>query len=391
MEAEDKITRAKVHLQKENPFFAYLVMNLKIKQGDKITKTICVDAKGNLEYNKKWVDKLDFEELKGVLIHEVLHIALEHFLRDTKKEQELYNIASDLVINDILVNNSFKLPDGLVPYNNEFKFTEKFTIEDLDKKSADEVYYELVKSGIFKQKKTLIIFSNKRFDGHLKTDKDGKEKEEQDKEKRKWNRILTEATIYARQQGKLPKGIERVVDLVLNEKVNWKALLYKYITRELPFDYTYNYPSKKSQAIGIYMPSVLRENLEIAVSVDTSGSISQNELSDFLSEIINIAKSFNNINMKLIICDAKIQNVYEVKNGNLETIKNLKIEGGGGTSHEPVYEYVKEKLPNTKFIINFTDGYTTFPENTNLRTIWVITKGGIDKGHIPFGEVIQLE
>jgi predicted metal-dependent peptidase len=92
----------------------------------------------------------------------------------------------------------------------------------------------------------------------------------------------------------------------------------------------------------------------------------------------------------LIVCDCEIKDVYEIKNGTIDTILNLKIKGGGGTSHIPVYEYVKSNLPNTKFIINFTDGYTTFPIDESIRTIWVLTKNGIDESNIPFGEVIKL-
>ena len=73
MKVEDKIIRAKVHLQAQNPFFAYLVMNLKIKE-DKTISSMAVDNTGNLYYNSKWVDKLSDNEIKGVLSHEVLHL-----------------------------------------------------------------------------------------------------------------------------------------------------------------------------------------------------------------------------------------------------------------------------------------------------------------------------
>lgn len=398
MDAGQRIIRAKVHLQRENPFFAYLVMNLSIKEVKEI-ESMGVDEYGNLVYNPDWIDKLTDNELKGVLCHEVMHLALEHFPRGVNKEHETYNISSDLVINNILTNNNFTLPKGLVPYNNEFEFKDcnpPFTIEELDKKSADEVYNELMKHK--PKEKEIKGYGKMRFDEH-KYGKSGKGKDtgkdKTDKEKKenkdKWKRVFTEASIYAKQQGRLPSGMEKLVELVLNEKISWKNLLYKYITRELPYDYTYNYPSKKSVSTGIYMPSVLRENINIVVAVDTSGSIGQSELSEFLSEIVNIAKSFSNISMKLIVCDCEIKDVYEVRNGSIETILNLKIRGGGGTSHIPVYDYVKENLPNTKFIINFTDGYTSFPESESIRTIWVLTKNGCNEEHIPFGEVIKLD
>jgi len=366
-------------------------MNLKVVERDDIP-SMAVDNKGNLFYNSKWVDKLTDGQIKGVLIHEVLHIALEHLIRGMNKEHEIYNIAGDLVINNILVSNNFELPKGLIPYQNEFEFNPKLIITDLDKKSADEVYNELMANE--QVKKAVGQKSGCGFDEHIyskdgkgNTDKDGDLKQT----KKKWNRLLSEASVYAKQQGKLPQGMDRHIDTLLNEKINWKSILYKYITRELPYDYTYNRPSKKSRATGIYLPSVLRESIDIVVSIDTSGSISQTELSEFLGEIIGIAKSFNNIAMKLIVCDSDIKEVYDIRNGSIATIQNLKIKGGGGTSHKPIYDYISENLPNTKFVINFTDGYTDFPDYESTRTIWVITSNGCEESYLPFGEYIKLD
>jgi len=322
--------------------------------------------------------------------------SVQHFLRDKERHKEVFNIATDLVINNILVSNDFQLPSGLVPYNNQFEICKGFTIKDLDKKIAEEVYNELMKSGKI-QFKEVLGFGNKRFDKHLENnDKGGggirkDKRKETEEQERKWKRIISEASVYAKQRGDLPSNIERLVDLVLQEKINWKQLLYQYITRELPFDYTYNYPSKKSISSGFYMPSMLRENINVVVSVDTSGSISQNELSEFLVEIINISKSFNNLSVTLIVCDAEIKEVYKVENGNIDTIKNLKIYGGGGTSHIPIYDYIREKLPETKFVINFTDGFSEFPDREEVRTIWVITKNGCKEEDLPFGNVIKLD
>ena len=390
MKTADKIVRAKVHLQTENPFFAYLVMNLKVKEVEEID-SIGVSNNGDLVYNKKWVDNLSDSELKGVLSHEVLHLVFEHFARGENKNHQIYNIATDLVINNILINSNIKLPRGLTPYNNSYTFKNPpFTIENLDKKSADEVYEEIKKH--LPKEKELKKLNQSRFDKHT-FGKSGQKTDlkEQRKLKKKWNKVLSEASVYAKQKGKLPQGMERIVELMLNDKVSWKSILYKYITRELPFDYTYNRPSKRSVATGIYLPSVLRENIEVVISIDTSGSISQKELSEFLVEIVNISKSFNNISMKLIVCDSEIKDVFEIRNGSIDTILNLKIHGGGGTSHIPIYDYVAEHLSNTKFIINFTDGYTRFPSEESIKTIWVITKGGCDEERLPFGEVIKLE
>jgi len=83
--------------------------------------------------------------------------------------------------------------------------------------------------------------------------------------------------------------------------------------------------------------------------------------------------------------------VYRVANGDIAKIQNLTIRGGGGTSHLPVYDYVRENLPQTKFLINFTDGYTDFPKHEEVRTIWVLTKNSCKDENIPFGDIIRME
>ena len=124
------------------------------------------------------------------------------------------------------------------------------------------------------------------------------------------------------------------------------------------------------------------------VSVDTSGSISQEDLTDFMTEVVNIAKSFNNLKMTVMICDCEIKEVLEVRNGNIDALLNLKMRGGGGTSHIPIYDKIINEYPETKFLIAFTDGFTDFPETELIRTIWVLPKDA--NKNIPFGEVIEI-
>lgn len=390
MDAKNKIIRAKVKLQKDNPFFAYLVMNLRFSEDESIG-SIGVNIKGDCKYNTKFIESMSDESLKGILAHEVLHLVLQHLDRENNRDGKIFNIACDLVINNILINSNFTLPNesgGLIPYNNKFQFPNFEWIEDLDKKTAEQVYDEILKNPKLTSKISISDLDGKRFDKHIQGEGTAKEFTEN---KDKWKKAFSEANCYAKQQGKLPKGMERLLDVILNERVNWKQLLYKYLTRTLPYDYTYTRPSKKSISSGFYMPSILRENIEVVVSVDTSGSISVAEMGEFLGEIINIARSFNNIKIKLIVCDCEIKEVYDFSGNDIDTIMNLKFSGGGGTSHIPVYDYIKENLPNTKLLINFTDGYTDFPDDESVKTIWLLTKNGCDESKIPFGDIIKWE
>ena len=391
-----QITRSKVALQNEKPFFAYLIMNMKFIKKEEV-KSIGVDAFGNCYYNSKFIEKLSEEELKGVLAHEVLHLVLEHLQQGKNLNSKIHNIACDLCINDLLITNGFRLASGgLIPtYNHDYTFNNSdgttITISEIDKKTSIVIYHELLKY-LKENDKLTNSEDKKRFDKHIEGD--GKPLSEAQKQeiKNKWKKAVSEASTYAREKGTMPDGLGLFVDGLLNEKVNWKSLLYKYLTKTIPFDYSYNRPSKRSFSVGVYMPIMRKESIEIVVSLDTSGSIQKEELTEFMSEINGIAKSFNNLSMKLIVCDSEIKDIYTIGNGDNEKINELVIKGGGGTSHKPVYDYVTTHLPNTKLLVNFTDGYTDFDElDESVNTLWVICKNGVDTNKIPFGEVIKLD
>lgn len=443
MEAKDKIIKGRVLLQKSNPFFSYLVMHLKPKNEENMVFGGGVDIQGNLYYKKEFIDGLDVEQTKTFLCHEVMHLALEHLKRKQDRQKEIYNIACDLVVNDMLITNDFKtIKSGLIPENHTFIIGNN-KIKHINEKPMEEIYNEVYKI-LKKHMKKVSSLSSSRFDNHEHSngsgqgksdgeddkkgsgsgqkgknnkDKDNKEsngtgsgqQNEQDNQSNEkeskqgrvfgenikqkaqdWKKILTEAYTFAKMQGNVPNGVERMVDGLLESKLNWKELLYKYIIKEIPYDYTYSYPHKKSASVGVYMPSVVRETVDIMIAIDTSGSISQEELKEFLSEIIAIAKSFSNVRMTLIVADCKVHKVYEVCNGNIEKIKSLKMVGGGGTSHIPVYDWILKNKPNARLLVAFTDGWTDYPDREEIRTLWVICKDGVDKSHVPFGQIIKL-
>ena len=399
MIAKEKLIKSRIRLGYDKPFFAYLLLNLNFIENKEI-KTMGVDARGNLYYNPEFVDSLSIEELHFVLCHEILHCCFEHLIRIKQRDAELWNICADLVINDLLLSNGFTpFKDGLMPYNHSFTL-QNIILNDLDKKMAetiyDGLYNKLPKMSISELSALMDGKGNgKRFDVHFISDgslenMSEKEKDELKKLADKWKEKLVKASTYAKQRGNLPCGMERIIGELLTEKINWKALLYRYITNELPCDYSYLRPSRRSQATGFYMPSIIKENIEIVVAIDTSGSINRNELTEFLTEIVGISKSVNNLKMTALICDAEIQDVLTIENGNINILLETKIKGGGGTSHLPVYDWIQENKPTTKLLINFTDGFTEFPNNEITKTLWVICSGGCQNENIPFGEIVRL-
>jgi len=464
MSVEDRITRAKIQMQKKQPFFAYLLMHLNIKKVDDswfeaLKKqlpeladlvgrpfTMGVDNYGNMYYSEKWVKSLTERELEGVMCHEVMHCALEHMDRTGVRNHQIANIAQDMVVNDIVMSckedsryssdrKMFDLPkEGIIP---DEKHTCRLgkppkyicVVKDVNKKPYEEVYDEIYpkipkikisisgmgqgdgkgqgqsgqggnqgKQGKGKSKPG----AGGGFDIHIRRPPKGKGKGKDGKKGKgkkgkggcgnDWKTIIAEAATYAKQRGQLPAGMERRIDGLLESKINWQTLLWKFLTREIPYDYTYSRPHKKSISAGFYMPSVMRENIEIMVAVDTSGSIGDDELKDFLSEIVAMARSFRNVRMTMLVCDADIQNVHTVENGNIERIMSLEMKGGGGTDHRPVFKWIRENKPMTRVLMCLTDGYTAFPAKIpNFSVIWVLSKNSVPETDIPFGHTVKIE
>lgn len=401
-EAKEMITRVKIQLQKQKPFFAYLLLNLNYIEKKEIP-TMAVDNHNNLYYNPDWVRGLSEDECSGVITHELMHVVLNHLTRTESRDALLFNYACDVVVNHILISNDFQLPKGgLIPSNNEITFC-NVNIKDIDKKSAEVVYDEIT-SKLKKTKQNMQTIADSRFDEHITDDlKNGKDSkgnplnEKQIKEIKdninKWKRLLVESATYSRTIGQMPNGMSRCIDKIFNEKINWRNLLYRFITNSIPIDFSYAKPSKRSLASKFYMPHMKKEELQVFIAIDSSGSVQQSELSEFLSEMVSISKSFSNIKMYVVSCDCAIQEVLEVSNGSVQTVLDIKIKGGGGTSVKPIADLIENDYPSTKILIYFTDGFIDHYDFNSkpYKTIWVVSqKGSIETPEQNGGEVIKL-
>ena len=410
LNTEERISRARIQLQKSNSFWAYLSLFLKFKEckkGEMLQDTMGIDPRGNVHYVKEFIDKLNDDELIGLITHEVCHIVFLTQLRQGNRDPTGWNIASDLTINTILKNNNFKLPEGgVIPdHNNELNIGSKI-IKDCDKKIAEEIYDELPK---IKMKSCVFTIADgknkgkelgKAIDVHLEgKGKDGKGKNGKElspNEKRalekEWNRRVQEALIASKMRGDIPAGLERLVEQLHKEQIDWKSLLQNFITNQIPYDYSYHAPSKKSISCGVYMPCILKEKIEIALMIDLSGSIGHKEYADFISEVIGICRAYQErITMRVFSHDVDCYDNGIIENGNIEKVKKMQLKGGGGTSFETPLKYLKDNNIAPKCLIWLTDGYGDSFEKPNFPILWVLTKDGSDELLKDSGQVIKLK
>ena len=406
MTAKEKLKKNRILLVRKKLFFGYLALHLRLVERPEVG-TAAVDFKGNMYYCPEYIEKLSDVHTQFTVAHEVMHLALGHDFREGNrnaivmtpdgKPVKLWNIAGDLVINTILADAKFEIPQNVLAHSKEER-------DKVRGKTTEQVYDELLKK--MKQNKQVVQamaaklvdnheFSNKMNSGKGKGKKSkgqGIGESELRKWQQKWKSKVAEAAIRAKQQGKLPAGLERVIDMVLGpSKLNWKQQLLKFIQEFIPYDYTYLKPSKHSLTTGYYMPSTRKEFLEVVVGVDTSASIDDKDLEEFLREVIAIAKSHDQIKMWVIPCDAEVQGVYPVQNGNIKQIMSIEMKGDGGTNFKPVFEHIDEHIRNCRILVYLTDGYGDFPEHQpRYHTIWVVNKEGRESKEFPFGTVLRL-
>lgn len=406
----ERFTRAIADLQVDQPFFAHLAVRLNpVQSDDLLIPTMGVDAKGTLFFNEKFVMGLDQDEVMGTVCHETLHVALLHMLRLGNRIPVLANVAMDCVVNMMVWKSGLRLPDGTVEVNTSDDEAHpiidknRFVIEKVSEKDWETVYEELLSQMRGKgmnpsdyEGKTLKV----QFDNHMFGNGEEMSDQQRREMEQKWQGALADAATYAKQQGKLPAGMQRIVDGILKPKVSWKQLLLKYLRPHLsPVDWTYQRPHRKSQALEVFLPNTLKESCMIEVIVDTSGSISQKDLTEFLTEIVAIAQSMNHLKMWVNFVDTEIADGarYEVENGDIPAILAMKPQGGGGTDMEAGLDYIKEHNQSIPVAIVLTDGYTSFNRKRHdypFDVIWVITREGISKESmrkIPYGQTVKMD
>ncbi len=187
-------------------------------------------------------------------------------------------------------------------------------------------------------------------------------------------------------QGILPASIERQLQEISQSQIDWRSYLWRYLV-QTPTDFQ-GY-DRRFIGRGLYLDTVAGESVQVFACVDTSGSIDNQELQLFLSEVVGILGSYPHVKCELYYADADVYGPFSLTFN--QTIP--KPQGGGGTSFIPFFEKVEEdRDPNLEGVcVYLTDGYGTFPNRKpELPTLWVITPGGLNLNEIPFGEAVKL-
>lgn len=404
-----RISQSRTKLLGRLPFFGRLALKLRprLSRPHEGVDTAAVAQDGTMIFNADFAKTLSDPQLCFVVCHEVLHPAMLYFDRMQGRIPKLWNMAHDYAINLIIKH----MADVNIELLDDCLCDSKYTDW-----SGEEIYDDLLKDAV------LVTFAQTgegqgggmpgrgkgndptkdplNGDGRndLADSEDGKKANGGDKGAK--NRLDTDwrISIVAAAQaheatkgrGSLPGSLRRLIDEITDPKVDWREQLSRWVGENGRLqDYTYARPSRRSESVGQYMPSLKKYGFApITVMVDTSGSIGDRMLKEGLTEIQGVCEDLG-IGVRAMIIDAALHSDVE----NIEDVQELAehLAGGGGSDFNPAFEKLQQEGYDG-VVIAFTDGDICVPavKPENLRgVLWCIYEGC----HAPteaWGETIMI-
>jgi len=334
-----------------------------------------------LHANSDFLAHANIEELAFVFANGAMHAALAHDNRKNNRSGWLWQTATDFAINDMLVQNGLTLPEG-AQYRKRFHGM-----------YAEEIYAEL--------KEDMLRDGELEYEADTGADVQNDAQNEEESERFEANsfeqiqeEVLAEK-LFAEEalslllseesKGERYESMERFFTLQNRGKINWREELKAALDTHYRDDFRLIPPNKKYLHQGIYIPSSYSERFSLVIAVDSSGSVDEELLGTFLSEVDFLMSQIQNYKIELLVCDDRIRSHETFYSG--ESLA-CKIIGGGGTDFRPVFDFVQNELYLCDLILYFTDMEGTFPAEAPSQTVKWVTK---NQKEPPFGELLLLD
>lgn len=389
---KDRVTKARVKLLLQHPFFGNLATRLKIVDATDRLPTAAVDGR-NLFINRDFVHALSDGELMFLIGHEVMHCVFEHMLRRGDRNPQVWNMAGDYVINLLLERDKIGDVIRKVDILLDRKFADMTTEQVYDKLMEDSVTIKM----------PLDVHMDLTSGDGSEGDSDGNGvevfvpggKKMSEEERKALQDEIKNAVLQAAQAagaGKVPAAVARMIQELTAPKLNWKDLLRIQLESMIRNDYSFTRPSRKGWHTGAVLPGMLPgEEVEVHVAVDTSGSISEEMVREFLSEVKGIMDNYDAWNIRVWCFDTAIHADESFSSDNGDDIRTYQPGGGGGTDFMVNWEYMKQQDMEPKQLVVFTDGYPygEWGDKDFCDTLWVINSGRDITA--PFGVTVQYE
>ena len=382
------LVTARVGLLLKASFFGNLATRLKLVNADEWCGTAATDGR-NFYYNTRFIEMLKPKEVEFLFGHEVLHCVYDHMGRGGDRDHQLWNIANDYCVNADLKKHRVGEFITSVPCLYEEKY---------EGKSSEEIYDILYEKA---DKISINSLIDKLLDEHLDGESggegnskgngndNGKSPQLTQEEKAAIRDEIKEAVLSAAQTcdaSNIPLGVKRMIQQLTDPKMNWRELLQMQLQSTIKSDYTWMRSGRKGWDMDAVMPGMRNTDaIDIAVAIDMSGSIGDEQGRDFLSEIKGIMETFDNFKIHVFAFDTETYNPQQYNSENLEDIEEYELNGGGGTDFDSIFNYLRSEEIEPKRLVVFTDGYPcgSWGDANYCDTVWIIH--GDKNPNPPFG------
>lgn len=426
---QDEISRYRLQLRRLHPFFATLALFIDYRIEERYQGFSCGER--SVTVGADYFRQLDKEQRIGTLLHATLHVALLHAQRRGARDLSLWNLAADIVVNNLITEaGHFAIPP-LTAHDRKFA---DYAVEEVyealqqrympppaalastaeasdmggdddegeggegdedEAESPNEPQSEPPPGSPAAQTRQQLAITRQRALTRYPHQSDLPEappQAETSPTSEFWRGALIRAEtaerLHNEQYGRLPAGLQREVDALLHPQIDWRTQLWRYLSRT-PLDF--NGYDRRFIHQGLYLDALQDEenHLTALIAVDTSGSIADDDLRQFLTEVDGIRNAYPSLDVKLYFVDCEIDGPHPLEKG----VELPSAVGGGGTSFAVFFRHIHrhgERNPN-QVIIYLTDGDGEFPKRPpEQELLWVVTPGGKRNQHFPFGEVLRL-
>ena len=389
------VNKVNLSLMEDNEnFYGYFLFQMEREIRFDISSATSVNFKGAkyvMYFNPIIFLELNMKQMKTTIKHEILHVISQHLIR-AKELKGKYstlalNISMDVVVNQYL--------DYLPPYSITLEYINNKYDMKLEPYKTFEYYLEKVQTELDLQEENdegEEVDSNENVIVDFDPERTHDMWDESDEVDEKTLNEFTEKFADSAQKGKNPNYIDAMIKSLKNRngELPWNLFLKKLMgTIEANKKKTVTRRNRRQPSRLDLRGELRGHKAEIAVAIDISGSISDEEFKQAIKEVLAIVKSHNQ-EITIIECDKEIRRAYKVKSPR---DVQERIATGGGTKFSPVFEYANNKKIN--LLIYFTDGkgeekLEVIPRG--YKTLWVISGRG-DKLSLrePFGVVKKLK
>ncbi len=413
---DQRISSYLLQLRRHHPFLATISL-MATYQFDAQTDNITADGK-SIQINPDYFQQLAIDEKNGLLLHATLHNALLHPIRCGVRDLQIWNIAADIVVNQIIIEaGAFKPPPNTAVEPKYADLSVEQVYEKLcvvakqlagsaaqkssnsqqqqktgggGKSGSPDQSAEQIANDLLSQIYPAIADLQGKPPQQSNSQSHPQAQRDQKALENHWKAAFKKAEavqrLHQKNRGQLPAGLLREIDTLYQPELDWKTLLWRFVSKT-PCDYS-GY-DRRFLYQKLYLEQLESESLTLIVAIDTSGSIEKEELSQFISELSAILNAYPFIEATLFYVDAEVYGPYPI-DANFELPP---ICGDGGTDFRDLFRIAEQQRSpfDDMLCIYMTDGDGEFPAHApSMPVLWVVCNGGLESHRFPFGEVARL-